>query len=101
MITWAEFTLKRIEGDKETGLAVSEKMDWRRIEPAKHSWKKRLAEFKEIHERIIDLLNQKDDEFLKKTVDYRNYSFWFLLNGLIQHNIYQLGHIAYMKKLLS
>lgn len=101
MITWAEFTLKRIEGDKETDLAVSEKMDWRKIDPVIHNWKKGLAEFKAIHEKIILLLNQKDDEFLKETVDYRNYNFRFLLNGLIEHTIYHLGQIAYIKKLLS
>jgi uncharacterized damage-inducible protein DinB len=33
MITWAEFTLRRIEGDKEKDMAASEKLDWREIDP--------------------------------------------------------------------
>jgi len=46
-------------------------------------------------------LEKRDDEFLKEMVDYRKYDFRFLLNGLMQHNIYHLGQVAYLKKLLS
>lgn len=100
MITWAEFALKRIEGDKEQDMAEFEKLDWRTIDPALHTWKKGLADFKAIHSRIIELLQDKNDAFLKEKVDYRNYSFRFLLNGLMQHTIYHLGQIAYINKFL-
>ena len=43
MITWAEFTLKRIEGDKEKDMAAFEKLDWREIDPKVHTWKKGLS----------------------------------------------------------
>jgi uncharacterized damage-inducible protein DinB len=101
MITWAEFTLKRIEGDKEKDMAAFEKLDWREIDPAMHTWEKGLSEFKAIHKKIAELLDKKDDEFLKENVDYRKYNFRFLLNGLIQHNIYHIGQVAYLKKLLE
>jgi uncharacterized damage-inducible protein DinB len=101
MITWADFTLHRIMGDKEKDMAAFEELDWREIDPTVHTWQKGLAEFKAIHEKIIELLNEKDDEFLKGIVDYRKYNFRFLLNGLIQHNIYHIGQVAYVKKLLQ
>ena len=108
MITWADFTLKRIEKDKTNDLTTAEKMDWREINlpagqagPKVYSWKKGLAECKAIHKKIIALLKKKDDDFLKEKVDYRKYNYRFLLNGLIQHNIYHLGQIAYVKKLLA
>lgn len=101
MHTWAAFTLRRIEGDKEQDLAAFEKMDWREIDPKVHTWEKGLADFKQTHEKIIRLLNEKDDQFLEEQVDYRQYNFRFLINGLIQHNIYHLGQVAYLRKLLS
>jgi uncharacterized damage-inducible protein DinB len=101
MITWAEFALKRIEGDKEHDMAAAEELDWRDIDPKVHTWKKGLSEFKVIHKKIIELLDKKEDMFLKEIVDYRKYNFRFLLNGLIQHNIYHIGQIAYLKKLLE
>jgi uncharacterized damage-inducible protein DinB len=102
MITWAEFTLKRLEKNEEKDLAAFEKLDWREIKPKEHTWEKGLAQFKVTHDLIIDLLETKeDDSFLSEKVDYREYNFRFLLYGLIQHDIYHIGQIAYVKKLLS
>ena len=101
MITWADFTLKRIEGDKEKDMAAFEELDWREIDPGIHTWEKGISEFKAIHKKIVELLNEKDDKFLGDIVDYRKYNFRFLLNGLIQHNIYHIGQVAYIKKLLG
>jgi len=100
MNTWAGFTLKRLELDKEQDMAAFEKIDWRKIYPKVHTWKKGLAEFKSIHKKIAALLKKKDDAFLKEIVDYRNYNYRFLINGLIEHNIYHLGQIAYIHKML-
>ena len=101
MLTWVEFTLKRIEKDKINDLAVFEKLDWREIDPQIHGWEEGLSAFIATHQHIIALLQTKDDEFLKEIVDYRKYNFRFLLNGLIQHNIYHIGQIAYLKKMLA
>jgi uncharacterized damage-inducible protein DinB len=101
MLTWAEFTLKRIEKDKINDLAAFEKLDWRDIDPKVHDWDEGLAAFIATHQQIIAHLQSKDDAFLNETVDYREYNFRYLLNGLIQHNIYHLGQIIYLKKLLD
>ena len=43
MITWADFTLKRIEGDKEKDMAAFEKLDWREIDPKDPYMAKRIS----------------------------------------------------------
>ena len=101
MNTWAEFTLKRLVKDEEKDLEAFEKLDWREIDPNEHTWEKGMAQFKVTHDLIIELLESKDDKFLSEKVDGREYNFRFLLHGLIQHDIYHAGQIAYVKKLLS
>ncbi|MBC7948565.1 MAG: DinB family protein [Chitinophagaceae bacterium] len=101
MITWSQFALKRIEKDQVNDMAAFEKLDWRDIDPQIHGWEDGLSEFIATHQEIIAILQTKTDEFLQEKVDYRNYNFRFLLNGLIQHNIYHVGQIAYLKKLLE
>ncbi|MBL0306709.1 MAG: DinB family protein [Chitinophagaceae bacterium] len=101
MITWADFTLKRLEKNNKMDMAAFEKMDWRELNPKLHSWKKALAEFKAINKKIIALLDKKDDDFLLEIVDYRKYNYRFLLNGMIEHSIYHLGQVAYLNKMLS
>jgi uncharacterized damage-inducible protein DinB len=101
MLTWAGFTLKRIEGDKEKDLSAFEKLDWRKIDPKVHSWKKGLREFKKVQQQIMRILQTKDDDFLEQKVDYRTYNFRYLLEGMIQHTIYHLGQVAYLQKMLN
>jgi len=101
IITWAEFTVKRLEKDQEADMKAFEEMDWRLIDPHTHTWSNALEQFKTAHDRIMELLADKDDLFLKEKVDHRDYNFRFLLNGLIQHDIYHLAQIAYAKKYLT
>ena len=101
MNVWAEFTLKRLEKDEKHDMSYFEELDWRKIDPKKHTWKKGLAEFKSIHKKIIAILKKRDDAFLKEIVDYRKYNYRFLLNGMIEHNIYHAGQVAHLKKLLD
>jgi uncharacterized damage-inducible protein DinB len=101
IITWADFTVKRLKNEPENDMQAFEQLDWRLIDPHIHTWANALEEFRTAHGEILELLRNKDDEFLKVKVDYRDYNFRFLLNGLIQHDIYHLAQIAYVKKLLS
>ena len=101
MITWAEFTLKRLQGDQQFDNAWFDKLDWRVIDPVVHNWKDGVRLFRQLNEQINANLQTRDDEFLKEKVDFREYNFRFLLNGYIQHNIYHIGQIAYVKKLLE
>jgi len=101
MNTWAGFTLANLENKPSEELKAIEENDWRMIDPVKHSWKNGLKEFKSIHKKITDILNTKEDSFLKEIVPNRQYNFRFMLNGLIQHNIYHAGQVAYLNKLIK
>ncbi len=101
MITWAEFTLSRVQKKQDYDLETAEQMDWRSIDPKIQTWAKALDEFEQLHKQLIAELQTKDDAFLNEMVDYREYNFRFMLNGLIQHNIYHLGQIAFLKNLLG
>ena len=101
MNTWAGFTLANLENRASEELKAIEENDWRIIDPAKHTWKSGLAELRSIHTKIAALLGQKDDSFLSNMVPNRKYNFRFMLNGLVQHNIYHLGQVAYLKKMLA
>ncbi|MBS1653770.1 MAG: hypothetical protein JSU05_02905 [Bacteroidetes bacterium] len=62
---------------------------------------KGIAEFKVTHDLIIEALENKDDSFLDEIVDSRKYNFRFLINGLIQHDIYHAGQLIFLKNLVD
>lgn len=99
MITWSEFSLKQLENASEVTLKEIEKKDWREFDPEVHTWKIGLEEFKSINEKIITILETKEDLFLKERAPGREFNFRYMLNGLIQHHIYHLGQIAFIIKL--
>lgn len=101
MNTWAGFTLANLENRPAEELKAMEENDWRIIDPEKHSWNNGMNELRSIHEKIAKILNQKEDSFLNEIVPNRKFNFRFMLNGLIQHNIYHAGQIAYLKKMLD
>jgi uncharacterized damage-inducible protein DinB len=101
MITWAEFCLRQVEKADKKLIEEIQSRDWRDINPSVHTWKGGLDELKFAHDQLIEALETKDDEWLKEKVHFRNFNYRFMLNGLIQHDIYHLGQIAYVKKLLS
>lgn len=100
LVNWTEFVMRRVQGTKDEDPLEVEHLDWRKIDPSQHSWDEGLTAFKSANDRIIELLDKKNDDFLKEIVDYRKFNFRFMLNGLIQHHIYHLGQIAYINKFL-
>ena len=100
--TWAEFSLAALENRIIENIKAIEALDWREIDPKIHTWKKGIEVLKTTHNKIIELLKQKEeDSYLSDIVPNRKYNFRFLLNGLVQHNIYHLGQVAFLKKLLD
>ena len=100
MNTWAEFVLAHLEKRTEAEIKAVEENDWRKSNTTTN-WKKGIEELKTIHKKIEAMLNQKEDSFLSEMVPNRQFNFRFMLNGLVQHNIYHLGQIAYLKKMLA
>jgi uncharacterized damage-inducible protein DinB len=101
MLTWADFTLKRLQKDKINDLEAFEKLDWRDIDPKLHDWDEGLGALVATHQEIVAILQEQDDSLLEEKVDYRDYNFRVLLNGLIEHNIYHTGQVALLKKMLG
>lgn len=101
MLNWAQFTLESVRGnpDREPEYFEKEEADWRAIHPAEHGWETGIAALKATHRLLVDELHTKEDAFLEQIVKGRKYNYRYLLNGLIQHNIYHIGQVAYVEKL--
>lgn len=101
IITWREFTISRLETPPTQNLQYFDENDWRELDHSDNSlWQKGLDKLDETQQELLQLLQQADDSILDKNVEGRKFNFRYLLNGIIQHDIYHLGQIAYVKKLL-
>lgn len=102
MITWKEFAISRFREDKEKTLQYFEQNDWRELDHSdKLLWKEGMGKFKQLHSELIEVIHQQKDDILSQRVNERKYDFRKLLYGILEHDIYHLGQIAYIKKLLQ
>ncbi len=101
MITWREFTISRLQKDNAQPLQYFEENDWRTLNHSDSSlWQKGLQRLAETQSALTDALQNEQDDILNKNVQGRTYTFRKLLHGIIQHDIYHLGQVAYIVKLL-
>lgn len=102
MILWREFTISRIRYDRSKSVQYWQEHDWRKLDHSnKKLWKEGLDEIKKLQNELVAVLQQQTDDLLLQTVPDRQYNFRLLLYGIVQHDIYHTGQIAYIMKLLK
>ena len=102
MINWREFTISRLQPGNDKTMQYFDEHDWRQLDHSDPSlWDKGLQLLENTQQLLTTLLSTLDDTILGTQVADREYNYRFLLHGVIQHDIYHLGQIAYVKKQLS
>jgi len=102
MVNWREFVISRFKKDETKDLHYFEANDWRQLDHLDRSlWQHGLQKLNETQELLINILQDQTDSILDKIVEERTYSYRNLLNGIVQHDIYHLGQIAYLVKFLN
>ena len=102
MVNWKEFAISRLVDEKRDDLAQFEENDWRELNHSDPDlWSQGLKRLDKAYQELLELVKKQKDELLSRTVHGRNYTFSKLLYGSVQHDIYHLGQIAYVKKLLA
>ena len=102
MLTWREFIISRLQPGNDKTVQYFEKNDWRELDHNDLSlWEKGLQLLENTQQLLTVLLGNLTDDILSKQVTDREYNYRFLFHGVIQHDIYHLGQIAYVKKLLQ
>jgi uncharacterized damage-inducible protein DinB len=101
MIIWREFTINSLRNGNEKMASYFEENDWRVLDHNDKSlWKKGLQRLEETQSELIEMLEQKQDNIINETVPGRKYNFKKMLYGIIHHDIYHVGQIAYLTKML-
>jgi uncharacterized damage-inducible protein DinB len=101
MITWREFTIDRLQHSPQMRMEYFDKNDWRPLDLADPTlWKQGMERLAETQSELLSLLDKGDDSILDRQVAERSYNFRHLLHGIVQHDAYHLGQIAYLVKLL-
>jgi uncharacterized damage-inducible protein DinB len=93
---WADAAERRSRG-KTVELTPAE--DWPPVTDAsEESWRTSVRTLGLKQESLAGLAAALTDEQLEATAAGEDYSVYFLLHGVVQHNLYHAGQIALLKK---
>lgn len=102
MINWKAFAVNCLRPQKEKSLHYFEENDWQDLDHSDKSlFQTGLNQLQKTQADFLNILQEQQDSILDQGVPERAYSFRKLLNGVLQHDIYHLGQIAYIRKLLA
>jgi uncharacterized damage-inducible protein DinB len=101
MIYWRQSLIKRLEGDLEYKSSMKSEDNWKSNERLKKTgWKSLQKSLDESQVLLLSLLIRQKDALLKKK--YRHEAtFQDLINGILQHDLYHTGQIAYLKSIYT
>jgi hypothetical protein len=103
--SWVKFALGAVEGvpiPAWPGMPVE--LDWPAVADNSESetaWKKTVDSFFSHHSKLVETVRNLSDERLEATVPGRNYNFYRLFHGTIQHAVYHAGQIVMLKKMTA
>jgi uncharacterized damage-inducible protein DinB len=93
---WLDISRRRLEGE---ALEPTAEQDWPAVaDPSEAAWKIALGNLEAANEKLRGAIAAFDADRLDQRVPGKPYSFYFLLHGVIQHNLYHAGQIAILKK---
>lgn len=102
MGNWKQFTISRIRKDESKPVRYFEENDWRELNHNdEQQWQQGLYFFHQTQNELVEVIQQQKDELLLEQVPGRTYDFRKLLYGIAQHDIYHLGQIAFIYKLIK
>lgn len=93
---WENAVRRRLEGEV---VVLSNEEDWPPInDTSKTAWKNALAALENGNKQLRETILRLNDARLSDIVPGENYSGYYMLHGVIQHDLYHAGQIAILKK---
>jgi len=103
LINWRIFAVEKLEGNESFDIELNSEKDWTNIViKSKKEWDELLDQLIATQNKMIDILKQQENDFfLSQMVSGRAHSFEYLIEGIIQHDIYHFGQIELLAKTYS
>jgi uncharacterized damage-inducible protein DinB len=103
LIAWKQFAVEKMKSNVDFEIEIDSNKDWPSIEVhSQKEWEGLKRKLVAVQSDIYECLNKfKSDSKLDDKVDGRDYTFEYLIRGIIQHDIYHIGQIGLIESQLK
>lgn len=99
MYYWKLFATKRLEGDGIYDVDQESSFDAHAYsDRGDAGWKALLKDYGELHKRFLAAVAASQENGWQQPVQGRSYTMAYLINGILQHDIYHMGQLALLKR---
>ncbi|MEM7106547.1 MAG: DinB family protein [Bacteroidota bacterium] len=105
LTAWKKDAFLKVRNGKGI-LTADDGGNWPSIQVLKEiGWEKLIEEYENSHLNLVNVLQEKEDTFLQEPYedqDFKNtFSYSFLIDGILHHDLYHLGQIGVVIKLIK
>lgn len=101
ILIWRVEGIKKLQGIKSE-VTMDSPENWRSNEELKKmGWERLKTDLFKSQLELVDLIADKTDDYLEENDYAPGYSYQYLVEGLIHHDIYHLGQIGITLKLME
>ena len=94
---WIKAAHRMLERNQYISLQGEE--DWPPVnDTSEITWKRAMADLNHTHQDLMTAIEKLTENRLDETIPGRDYTFYVLLHGLVDHNIYHTGQIGLLRK---
>ena len=99
MTYWRSVVLEALAGRSIAAHKPNTPEDWRTPDDTSEAaWQETRDALRRTQDEILAALDDLDDERLQEDVPEGKYSFYVLLHGIVQHDVYHAGQISLLRK---
>jgi uncharacterized damage-inducible protein DinB len=95
---WINEVIKVLDGEQYAVLTVEE--DWPAIAADDAAWDAALSIMDSSQEALLGAVGELAEDKLWENVEGQEFTYYWLLHGLVQHSVYHAGQIGLLKKAL-
>lgn len=100
MIAWRVFAIKNMSGTPYD--ITDDAVNFPKVETLDAAnWTDLKMRLAANQEELLSVIRSHSDEKLEEIVPGRKYNFYILLHGIVQHDLYHLGQIVMLKKVVA
>ena len=94
---WIKAANRMIERNQYISLQGEE--DWPPVDDTSETaWNRTIADLDRAHQDLSTVIEKLPENQLGKMIPGRDYTFYVVLHGLVQHNVYHTGQIGLLRK---
>lgn len=101
ILAWRRLVIEVLNGNKGYDVPINSERDWPEPKPEGDSKSYYQSKLETSQQELLLLLNDKADDWLQEQTPNRSYKNAFLIQGIVEHDLYHSGQIGIFNSLLK